>query len=75
MDSVTEVKETSPEKAPKKEERPRSREREKDSRRDRPRHRSRSHSRPRRRRSRSRLVIRNLYGFRVCLCGFFVKVS
>lgn len=53
-DSVTQVKEQSPEKSHKKEERPKSREREKDSRRDRPRHRSRSHSRSRRRRSRSR---------------------
>ncbi|TNN83134.1 Serine/arginine repetitive matrix protein 1 [Liparis tanakae] len=51
---VTEVKEASPEKTHKKEERPRSREREKDGRRERPHHRSRSHSRTRRRRSRSR---------------------
>ncbi|XP_026189546.1 serine/arginine repetitive matrix protein 1 isoform X2 [Mastacembelus armatus] len=53
-DSVTEVKEPSPEKTHKKEERPRSREKEKDSRRERPHHRSLSHSRSRRRRSRSR---------------------
>ncbi|XP_010787171.1 serine/arginine repetitive matrix protein 1 isoform X2 [Notothenia coriiceps] len=53
-DPVTEVKESSPEKPLKKEERPKSRDREKDSRRDRPHHRSRSHSRNRRRRSRSR---------------------
>uniref|UniRef100_A0AAV2JGR3 L-threonine 3-dehydrogenase, mitochondrial n=1 Tax=Knipowitschia caucasica TaxID=637954 RepID=A0AAV2JGR3_KNICA len=54
VESVTEVKEPSPEKIQKKEERPKSREREKDGRRDRPHHRSRSHSRTRRRRSRSR---------------------
>ncbi|CAG5866166.1 unnamed protein product [Menidia menidia] len=53
-ESVVEVKEASPEKVHKKEERPRSREREKDARKDRAHHRSRSHSRSRRRRSRSR---------------------
>lgn len=53
-DPVPEVKERSPEKIQKKEERPRSREKEKESRRERPHHRSRSHSRSRRRRSRSR---------------------
>lgn len=66
-DSVIEVKEPSPEKIQKKEDRPRSREREKDSRKERPHHRSRSHSRTRRRRSRSRwfmtFIINSYYVF------------